>query len=95
MPPLSDVQKDALRDAVAIVACLRKGDQESANLLVSNYDGNGPAMLALYDSFAAFAIACLDKHDEIAQHYNQTDGIRLPSSNQILHSILLGLAAEA
>lgn len=92
---MTDIVLDgATKDSVAIVASLRKGDMDSAQLLLQFYDNNPVAQSALCGSFAAFACACLATIDNVREHFHVTDGIVLPSGDDVLKSVLLKLGSE-
>ena len=83
------VTENAMKDAVAIVASLRKGDTDSAMLLTSFYRDDPRATEALCMAFAAFATGCLDTIDNVGQQFHVSDGVRLPSGDDVLKSVML------
>jgi hypothetical protein len=93
-PVLPHTYHDAAKDAAAIVAALRKGDTESALLLAGFYTGDLPASEALCMAFAALANACLNTIDNVRDYFNVTDGVVLPSGDDVLKTVIMKLAEQ-
>jgi poly-beta-hydroxyalkanoate depolymerase len=82
---------DATRDAVALVASLRKNDTDSASLLLGFYS-EAAEQAALCASLAALACACLATIDNVRDRFQVTDGLILPSGDEVLKTVALRLA---
>lgn len=82
---------NATRDAIAIVASLRKGDKDSASLLLGFYT-DPKETSALCGALAAFAAACLTTIDNVREHFHVTGGVILPSGDDMLKTVMLKLA---
>ena len=82
---------NATRDAVALVASLRKNDKDSASLLLGFYTGAAD-QAALCASPAALACACLATIDNVRDRFHVTDGLILPSGDEVLKTVAMKLA---
>ena len=83
------VNENALKDAVAVVASLRKNDTESAGMLLGFYERDAKAQAALCGALAAFAVACLATIDNVRDHVLVSDGAMLPSGSDVLKTVML------
>jgi hypothetical protein len=86
------VVNDAAKDAAALVASLYKGDTDSASLLLGFYS-KPEEMAALSSSLAAIACACLKTIDNVRGHVLISDGVMLPSGDDVLKTVMMKLAA--
>lgn len=82
---------DAVKDAAALVASLYKGDIDSASLLLGFYS-KPEEMAALCSSLAAIACACLKTIDNVRDHVLVSDGVMLPSGENVLKTVMIKLA---
>jgi hypothetical protein len=82
---------DASKDAIAMIASLRKGDHGTALLLASFYKNDPRAIEALCMALAAFGSSLLTAVDGIRA---ATDAAVLPSGDAVLQSVMMNLADE-
>jgi hypothetical protein len=91
----TSVVDNAARDASALVASLYKGDVESYSLLIQFYQDDTKAQAALCGSLAAFASACLTTIDNVRDHVLVSDGVMIPSGENVLKSVMVRLAVPS
>ena len=83
--------KDAQRDAAALVASLYRNDVSAASLLLGFY--SRPEQMAdLCGALAAFSCACLKTIDNVRDHVLVSDGVVMPSGEEVLKSVMVRLA---
>jgi hypothetical protein len=92
-----DINGNAARDAAAVVALLHRGnpgDLASAELLMRFYNRDQVAQAALCGALAAFATAVLSTIDTIADELRTVHGVDMPTSRDVLSSVLTRLACD-
>jgi hypothetical protein len=89
------IHDDAARDAVALVAALRRGNMDAYELLTGMYRGNTVAQDILCGALAALSTAILSTYDSLANRLLTEDGYSIPDSDAVLSSVMLRLAKPA
>jgi hypothetical protein len=51
-------------------------------------------MAALCGALAAFAAGCLKTVDKVRDHFQATDGVRLPSGEKVLKVVMVKMASD-